>query len=370
MIKPKQIEQDRITPLPVPAYSSFFYGSIYGDLNRSLRYDSRFSCLLRSMFQYNRLVTALLHELRQNQRVLQMGAVFGREIDEVAMRVGAYGQIDVIDINSLQVSRNREKYGDIYPGLQFICADAATYKSEEKYDCVIDIQGLMRSALVARLSGAESWGYSKDTIREPLASRFYTHTLPVAESLRPVRRYRTMVSRVLGYDIDPENPRYGLKVKPTPPAGVFGPYAALAVNTSRAEKLWPQSRWIDVVRELRKEGLQSVLFWGNDDERRRVEEIACGVEDAVIMPRSSLKALAQTIAGACCLAGVDTGLTHLGAALGVPSVGIIVGTSAELFSLVSEKACATVGDKGVVPDAVEVLGALHAVMNSQWSSEQ
>ena len=112
------------------------------------------------------------------------------------------------------------------------------------------------------------------------------------------------------------------------------------------------------------------LFWGNDDERRRVEEIACGVEDAVIMPRSSLKALAQTIAGACCLAGVDTGLTHLGAALGVPSVGIIVGTSAELFSLVSEKACATVGDKGVVPDAVEVLGALHAVMNSQWSSEQ
>ncbi len=240
----------------------------------------------------------------------------------------------------------------------------------EKYDCVIDIQGLMRSALVARLSGAESWGYSKDTIREPLASRFYTHTLPVAESLRPVRRYRTMVSRVLGYDIDPENPRYGLKVKPTPPAGVSGPYAALAVNTSRAEKLWPQSRWIDVVRELRKEGLQSVLFWGNDDERRRVEEIACGVENAVIMPRSSLKALAQTIAGACCLAGVDTGLTHLGAALGVPSVGIIVGTSAELFSLVSEKACATVGDKGVVPDAVEVLGALHAVMNSQWSSEQ
>ena len=240
----------------------------------------------------------------------------------------------------------------------------------EKYDCVIDIQGLMRSALVARLSGAESWGYSKDTIREPLASRFYTHTLPVAESLRPVRRYRTMVSRVLGYDIAPENPRYGLKVKPTPPAGVSGPYAALAVNTSRAEKLWPQSRWIDVVRELRKEGLQSVLFWGNDDERRRVEEIACGVEDAVIMPRSSLKALAQTIAGACCLAGVDTGLTHLGAALGVPSVGIIVGTSAELFSLVSEKACATVGDKGVVPDAVEVLGALHAVMNSQWSSVQ
>ena len=240
----------------------------------------------------------------------------------------------------------------------------------EKYDCVIDIQGLMRSALVAKLSGAESWGYSKDTIREPLASRLYTHTLPVAENLRPVRRYRTMASRVLGYDIDPDSPRYGLSVKPMIPAGVTRPYAALAVNTSRAEKLWPQSRWIDAARELEKEGLQSVLFWGNETERRRVEEIASAVKDAVVIPRSSLKALAQIIAGAVCLAGVDTGLTHLGAALGVPSVGIIVGTSAELFSLVSEKACATVGDNGVVPDTIEVLSALHAVRNAQWSSER
>ena len=230
------------------------------------------------------------------------------------------------------------------------------------YDCVIDIQGLLRTGLVARLSGAESWGYSRDTIREPLASRFYTHTLAVPESLGPVRRYRTMAARVLGYEIDPDAPRYGLRVKAVPPAGVTGPYAALAVNTSRAEKLWPQQRWIEVASELARDGLQSVLFWGSETERRRVEEIASAVDGAVVMPRSSLSALAQAIAGARCLAGVDTGLTHLGAALGVPSVGIIVGTSAALFSLVSEKACATVGDKGIVPGTIEVLIALQAVM--------
>ena len=77
---------------------------------------------------------------------------------------------------------------------------------------------------------------------------------------------------------------------------------------------------------------------------------------------TSLKALAEVIAGAKCLLGVDTGLTHLGAALGIPSVGIIVGTSAELFSLVSENACATVGDKGVVPQPEEVLAAMHSVL--------
>ena len=247
----------------------------------------------------------------------------------------------------------REEFGELRKTLR-----------EAHYDCVIDIQGLLRTGLVARLSGAETWGYSKDTIREPLASRFYTHTLAVPESLRPVRRYRTMASRVLGYTIDPEAPHYGLKVTPVSPVGVTGPYAALAVNTSRAEKLWPQQRWIEVARELKKDGLQSVLFWGSDAEHERVLEIASAVEGAVVMPRSNLRSLAQAIAGAACLAGVDTGLTHLGAALGVPSVGIIVGTSAELFSLVSEKACATVGDKGVVPGTIEVLSALHAVMHA------
>ncbi len=251
-------------------------------------------------------------------------------------------------------SQTREEFSDLRRALR-----------TARYEAVIDIQGLLRTALVARLSAAESWGYSKNTIREPLASRFYTHTLEVPESLRPVRRYRTMASRVLGYEIDPDSPHYGLKVKPLAPAGVTGPYAALAVNTSRAEKLWPQQRWIEVASELARDGLQSVLFWGSESERRRVEEIAAAVDGAVVMPRSSLAALAQAIAGANCLAGVDTGLTHLGAALGVPSVGIIVGTSAALFSLVSERACATVGDKGVVPGTVEVLSALQAVMHAQ-----
>lgn len=236
--------------------------------------------------------------------------------------------------------------------------------ADEHYDIVIDLQGLMRSALVARWTGAESVGYSRDTIREPLASYLYTRTERVPESLRPIRRYRTMAARVLGYEIDAEHPVYGLRVEAEVPMGVTGRYAALAVNTSRAEKLWPQSRWIEVAQALRQDaGLQSVLFWGSDEERRRVEEIASAVAGAVVMPRSSIRALAEAIAGAECLVGVDTGFTHLGAALGVPSVGVIVGTSAELFSLVSERACSTVGDKGVVPQPEEVLAALAEVMN-------
>lgn len=235
--------------------------------------------------------------------------------------------------------------------------------AEARYDIVIDLQGLIRTALVARWAGVESVGYSKDNIKEPLAARFYTRTLPVSKKLPPVLRYRTMAAQALGYAIDEQDLHYGLNVLAMTPHGVTPPYAALAVNTSRAEKLWPKARWTEVAKDFAVDGVMSVLFWGNEKERVYCEQIAATVPGSVVvLPRLSLKALAEVIAGARCLIGVDTGLTHLGAALGVPSVGIIVGTSAELFSLVSENACATVGDKGVIPQSEEVLAALHSVM--------
>mgnify|MGYP002678101938 FL=1 len=235
--------------------------------------------------------------------------------------------------------------------------------AQAHYDIVIDLQGLIRTALVARWAGVESVGYSKDNIKEPLAARFYTRTLPVSKKLVPVVRYRTMVAQALGYSIEDESLHYGLNVTPMLPRGVTPPYAALAVNTSRAEKLWPKARWVEVVRALEADGIKSVLFWGGDKEKLYCDEIAAAVPGAcTVLPRMNLKALAEVIAGAKCLLGVDTGLTHLGAALAVPSVGIIVGTSAELFSLVSEAACDTVGDKGVVPQPEEVLAAMHSVL--------
>ena len=115
---------------------------------------------------------------------------------------------------------------------------------ENRYDLVIDLQGLVRSALVARWCGVKSVGYSRDTIREPLASFFYTETKRVPESLTPVKRYRTMASVCLGYDIDADHPIYGLKAKPLATRPAEGDYAVMAVNTSREEKLWARDRWI------------------------------------------------------------------------------------------------------------------------------
>ncbi len=231
------------------------------------------------------------------------------------------------------------------------------------YDAVIDLQGLIRSAVVTSWANARSYGYSRDVAREPLASFFYSEKFSVPEVLRPVRRYRVLASRALGYGIDEDAPRYGLAVGATPP-GIELPanFVALAPNTSRVEKLWAEDRWVALGKRFLDVGLTPAFFWGSDEEKQRVERLAQKIGSSVVLPRMRLADCAAVIAKAHAMIGVDTGLAHLGAALAVPSVGIIVGTSAHLFSLVSEGKAVTVGDKGVVPSVDAVWRAYEEVV--------
>lgn len=121
----------------VPAYTSLIYGDIYNNLENSSKLDSVSSARKRTFFQYQKLINSMLREIKMNQSVLQMGLTFGDEIDQVAQRIGAYGQFDVIDVNALQVARNKEKYGNIYPAMNIWNYDAAEFKFEKKYDAVI-----------------------------------------------------------------------------------------------------------------------------------------------------------------------------------------------------------------------------------------
>ena len=121
----------------LPAYSEFVYGHIYNDLDKSNARDNDFSANLRTFFQYDKLIESSLFPVKMNQAVLQMGLVFGGQIDAVARCVGAYGQYDVLDINGLQVSRCQEKYGNIYPALKIFKQDASLIDIKEQYDTVI-----------------------------------------------------------------------------------------------------------------------------------------------------------------------------------------------------------------------------------------
>lgn len=235
----------------------------------------------------------------------------------------------------------------------------------ENYDVVLDIQGLMRSAMVARWTGVPSTGYSWGTAREPIASLAYARKLDLPASLGAVKRYRMAAAEVLGYKIDPDKPVFGLRAKAEPSVRLSEPYAALAVNTSRDEKLWPEAHWTHLGRKLADAGLSSVLFWGSNAERDRVERLSKTIAGAEVAPRTCLAATAATLARAACVVGVDTGLAHLGAALGRPSVGIFVSTPTETLKLVGDGPVRSLGGIGQCPDVEEVWRAVIAVQENR-----
>lgn len=128
---------NRISKSELPAYMEVIYGDIYSDADKCTQLDNNFSSNLRTFFQYQHLVAALTRELKMNQSVLQLGAVFGSEIDEVAMSIGAYGQYDIVDISPVQVNRITDKYWKVYQGMKIFKQDASRLKLNSTYDAVI-----------------------------------------------------------------------------------------------------------------------------------------------------------------------------------------------------------------------------------------
>jgi lipopolysaccharide heptosyltransferase I len=229
---------------------------------------------------------------------------------------------------------------------------------DRRYDEIIDSQGLMRSATIARLSHGRRHGYDRHSIREPLASAFYDRRYSVSRELHAVERNRILTARALGYS--PQGaPDYGLDR-----AALAAPerrYAVLLHATARLSKEWPQVNWIALGRALARDDLELVLPWGTEAERARAERIAEALPAARVLERQSLDAVARLIAGASFVVGVDTGLMHLAAALGVPLVAIFVGSQPRLTGPVGSGRMAVLGMEGTPPSVEAVVAAIHDI---------
>jgi heptosyltransferase-1 len=228
-----------------------------------------------------------------------------------------------------------------------------------RYDAVIDTQGLFRTGILAKLMHGTRHGYDKASIRESFAARFYDVRHTVSRALHAIERNRLLTGRALGYE--PEGPiDYGLDHSRLAPAQNT-PYAVLLHATARREKEWPEERLIEVAAKLSKRGLEIVLPWGSGEERERSERIAAALPRARIPERQPLDALARIIAGAAVVVGVDTGLLHLAAALGVPLVAVFVGSAPGLTGPRGSGRIEILGAKGAPPTAAAVIAAIERI---------
>jgi heptosyltransferase-1 len=220
----------------------------------------------------------------------------------------------------------------------------------ERYDAVLDTQSLVKSALISRAALGRRHGMDRASAREPLAASFYDVTHAVPRGLHAVERNRLLAAAALQYQKN-DSPDYGLRV----PGAERSGYVVLLTMTSRADKLWPEERWIALGRGLRA---PTVLPWGSEAERARAERIAHQIGGSVLPKSLDLDSLAKLFSAARGVVGLDTGLTHLAAALGTPTVGIYCGSDPALTGLYGAPQAKNVGAAGRQPEVDEVLSLL------------
>ena len=227
-----------------------------------------------------------------------------------------------------------------------------------RFDDVVDTQGLLRSALIARMARGRRHGYDSSSIREPVASAFYDKRYRISRDLHAVERNRLLSGLALGYS--PQGaPDFGLDRARFSRTG--SRYGLLLHATARPEKLWPEEHWITLGKRLDR-NTELRLLWGTDLERARSEHIAAAIPGARVEKRKPLDQVAALIAGAQFVVGVDTGLLHLAAALGVPLVAIFTGSRPGLTGPVGSGPITILGSDGAPPAVDAVIEAVAKVV--------
>jgi heptosyltransferase-1 len=225
----------------------------------------------------------------------------------------------------------------------------------ESYDLVLDTQGLLKSALITRMACGRRCGYAAASAREPVAARFYDAGFEVPKNLHAVERNRRLAALAGDYPMA-RAPDYGIALEQAPDNRI--PCAVLLTATSRDDKLWPEERWIALGRALHAKGLACLLPSGSPAERERALRLAAAIPAAVALPPLGLNALAHQLAAARIVVGVDTGLAHLAAALGRPTVALFCASDPALTGVLAATPAINLGARGRPPALDAVLAAV------------
>ncbi|MEA2235309.1 MAG: heptosyltransferase [Thermoanaerobaculia bacterium] len=192
---------------------------------------------------------------------------------------------------------------------------AEAWKNVRGYEDVIDFQGLIKSALIARATGAKRrYGFAKDVIREKPAAWFINRPVPIVSSRHVVdwnldlaRACAPAITRVPAVDFAP------FADDPSGKLGAFANRIVILPGAGRPQKQWPVERFAELARRL---GDAALVAWGPGEE-----SIAHAI-GAEVAPPTSFRELAFLLSHARLVIGGDTGPLHLAAALGVPVAGL------------------------------------------------
>ena len=194
-----------------------------------------------------------------------------------------------------------------------------------RYDLVLDAQGLLKSAVVGSFARAdERVGFDFASVRERPAALTYGRRVAVARAEHAITRTRELFAAAFGYRTPTTPPRFGLAARPVRDSQVL-----LAHGTTWSTKTWPEPYWIDLARHVADAGLTPVVPWV-DGEKPRALRIARAVPEAHVCPPMDLAGVLDLVGTVRGVIGVDSGIAHLGAAFGRPTVMLFGPTDTHL----------------------------------------
>lgn len=211
---------------------------------------------------------------------------------------------------------------------------------KQKYDLVIDAQGLLKSAIFTRLTGCKRIvGFDKQSARETIATYFYHEKIFAKKSQHAILRTQELISKALDFVVAGKVVLdSGLKnslVK----QNLNENYVIFLHGTTWTTKHWSEEHWQSLAEKFSHTGRKIYFPWGNEIEKLRAESIARKVSDCIVLPKQTIRELAIKIANAKAVIAVDSGLAHLAAALNTPVYGLYGPTDPNLTGLLGSENC-------------------------------
>lgn len=194
----------------------------------------------------------------------------------------------------------------------------------KEYDFVIDVHGQWKSAIVTRLAKGTRCGYDRYSVIESGAQFAYQKKYHVPSDQHVLKRIRQLVAQALGYSYQDNEPDYSIDSNRFQEPGIQlpKPYLIFIHSTSWQSKCWPEHYWQVLIKKAADAGFSVILPWGSVGEQQKAMRIADQHKHVMVLPNLNLSQKAYIIEHAHATIGCDTGLSHIAAALGKPSVNL------------------------------------------------
>jgi len=227
----------------------------------------------------------------------------------------------------------KKQYAQIFTNLKEL--------RKEKFDLILDAQGLLKSAVLARIArGNKRVGFDWPSAREHVASVFYDQNYSASWQLHAVTRLRNLFAQVFGYKIPQDIVDYGVKLQANENITTCdAPYLMFLHGTTWDSKHWPEAYWIALANLVAQHGYHVHVTWATTEQQQRAQRIAAKAANVIVLPHLTINQAATVLARSKGVVAVDTGFAHLSAALAKPTVA--------LFGATDVRKCATLGQKTI-----------------------